>query len=212
MGYVPGQLESWAQIGKGLLSVASDDFTGSFADRDTYRLLMNTLDVERQMAGRDVVNQSLYVWAKTMLPNYILSNLGDRMEMAHSVEGRLPFLDHHVVEAVAKMPVSMKINGMTEKWVLREAARPVITDTVYKRQKHPFMSPPSTVQQNGKLFTMLQDTLRSSLLDGPGIYDRAKVVRLLDAIPTMDPAGRTRMDNMLMWMSSICLLHERLGM
>jgi asparagine synthase (glutamine-hydrolysing) len=147
-----------------------------------------------------------------MLPNYILSNLGDRMEMAHSVEGRLPFLDHHVVEAVAKMPVSMKINGMTEKWVLREAARPVITDTVYKRQKHPFMSPPSTVQQNGKLFTMLQDTLRSSLLDGPGIYDRAKVVRLLDAIPTMDPAGRTRMDNMLMWMSSICLLHDRLGM
>jgi asparagine synthase (glutamine-hydrolysing) len=212
MGYVPGQLESWAQIGKGLLSVASDDFTCAFADRDTYRLLMNTLDVERQLAGRDVVNQSLYVWAKTMLPNYILSNLGDRMEMAHSVEGRLPFLDHHVVEAVAKMPVSMKINGMTEKWVLREAARPVITDTVYKRQKHPFMSPPSTVQQNGKLFTMLQDTLRSSLLDGPGIYDRAKVVRLLDAIPTMDPAGRTRMDNMLMWMSSICLLHDRLGM
>ena len=132
--------------------------------------------------------------------------------MAHSVEGRLPFLDHHVVEAVAKMPVSMKINGMTEKWVLREAARGDITDTVYKRQKHPFMSPPSTVQQNGKLFTMLQDTLRSSLLDGPGIYDRAKVVRMLDAIPNMDSTMRTRMDNMLMWMSSICLLHDRLEM
>ena len=106
----------------------------------------------------------------------------------------------------------MKINGMTEKWVLREAARGDITDTVYKRQKHPFMSPPSTVQQNGKLFTMLQDTLRSSLLDGPGIYDRAKVVRMLDAIPNMDSTMRTRMDNMLMWMSSICLLHQQLEM
>ena len=164
------------------------------------------------MTGRDVVNQSLYVWAKTMLPNYILSNLGDRMEMAHSVEGRVPFLDHHVVEAVARMPVSMKINGMTEKWVLRESARPLITDTVYKRQKHPFMSPPATVQQGGKLFTMLQDTLRSASLDGPGIYDRRKVIQLLDAVPTMDGVMRNRMDPVLMWMSSICLLHEQFRM
>jgi asparagine synthase (glutamine-hydrolysing) len=210
LGFVPSQLEVWSQIGTGLLSVASDDFRCAYETRDTYRVLMNTLDVERQMTGRDVVNQSLYVWAKTMLPNYILSNLGDRMEMAHSVEGRLPFLDHHLVEAVARMPVSMKINGMTEKWVLREAARPAITETVYKRQKHPFMSPPSTVQQNGRLFTMLQDTLRSSLLDGPGIYDRAKVVRMLDAIPAMDGAARNRVDSVLMWMGSLCLLHERL--
>jgi asparagine synthase (glutamine-hydrolysing) len=209
---VPSQLETWAQIGAGLLTVADDDFRARYAERDTFRLLMNTMDVERQMAGRDVVNQSLYVWAKTMLPNYILSNLGDRMEMAHSVEGRLPFLDHHVVEAVAQMPVSMKINGMTEKWVLREAAKPDITDTVYRRQKHPFLSPPATVQSGGKLFTMLQDTLRSGLLDGPGIYDRRKVVGLLDALPTMDAAARTRIDNTLMWMSSLCLLHERLGM
>ena len=212
MGFVPSQLETWKQIGTGLLSVVNDDFRCSFADRDTYGMLMNHLDVERQLAGRDVVNQSLYVWAKTMLPNYILSNLGDRMEMAHSVEGRLPFLDHHVVEAVAQMPVSMKINGMTEKWVLREAARPVITDTVYRRQKHPFMSPPSTVQPGGKLYTMLQDTLRSSLLDGPGIYDREKVVRALDAVPSMDGAARNRMDSVLMWMGSLVLLHDRLGM
>jgi len=212
MGFVPSQLETWSQIGNGLLTVTSDEFRCAFAERDTYRQLMNTLDVERQLAGRDVVNQSLYVWAKTMLPNYILSNLGDRMEMAHSVEGRLPFLDHHLVEAVAKMPVSMKISGMTEKWVLREAARPVITDTVYRRQKHPFMSPPSTVQQDGKLYAMLQDTLRSSVLDGPGIYDRAKVVRMLDAIPGMDVLARNRADSVLMWMGSICLLHERLAM
>jgi len=117
-----------------------------------------------------------------------------------------------VVEAVAQMPVSVKIDSMTEKWLLREAARPVITETVYRRQKHPFMSPPATLQQDGKLYTMLQDTLRSSLLDGPGIYDREKVVRLLDAIPLMDDLARNRADSLLMWMGSICLLHERLEM
>jgi asparagine synthase (glutamine-hydrolysing) len=209
LGFVPSSLENWAQIGAGLLRVVDDDFLAAFRGRDTFRIMLNNLDVERQLAGRDAVNQSLYVWGKTMLPNYILSNLGDRMEMAHSVEGRLPFLDHHVVEEAARMPVSMKINGMTEKYVLREAARPVVTETVYRRQKHPFMSPPATVQTEGKLFGFLQDTLRSSLLDGPGIYDRAKVTGLLDSIPKMDVAARTRSDALLMWMTSICLLHQR---
>jgi asparagine synthase (glutamine-hydrolysing) len=212
LGFVPSNLEAWAQIGSGLLRVVDDDFLATFAGRDTYRVLLSCLDVERQLIGRDPVNQSLYVWGKTMLPNYVLSNLGDRMEMAHSVEGRLPFLDHYVVEEAARMPVSMKINGMTEKWVLREAARDVLTETVYKRQKHPFMSPPATIQQEGRLYTFLQDTLRSSALDRPGIYDRKKVTPLLDAIPSMDLAGRGRADALLMWMTSLCLLHEQLGM
>ena len=67
-------------------------------------------------------------------PNVLVA-LGDRMEMAHSIEGRLPFLDHHVVEVIVSQPVNQKIRGMTEKFVLREAVRDVITDTVYNRQK-----------------------------------------------------------------------------
>jgi asparagine synthase (glutamine-hydrolysing) len=66
-----------------------------------------------------------------MLPNYVQSFLGDCKEMAHSIEGRLPFLDHHVVELARRLPVDQKIRGMIEKLVLREAARPVLTATVY---------------------------------------------------------------------------------
>ena len=212
LGFVPSGLETWAQIGHGLLDVASDSFRETFAERDTFRVMLGSLDIERQLAGRHVLNQSLYVWSKTMLPNYILSNLGDRMEMAHSVEGRLPFLDHHVVEEAVRMPIAMKIKGMTEKYVLREAARPVLTEAVYARQKHPFMSPPATIQQKGALYAFLQDTLRGNALDGPGIYDRAKVAALLDAVPSMDDATRTRTDTLLMWMASLCVLSERLGL
>ncbi len=210
LGFVPSVLESFFQIGTRMLDVTNDEFRNGFADRDTFRVMLGCLDVERQLAGRHPVNQSLYIWGRTMLPNYILSNLGDRMEMAHSVEGRLPFLDHHVFEEAARMPVSMKIRGMTEKYVLREAARAVLIEPVYARQKHPFMSPPATIQQDGRLFTFLQDTLRSSALDGPGIYDRRKVTAMLDAIPSMDPAGRGRADALLMWMASLCLMSERL--
>jgi asparagine synthase (glutamine-hydrolysing) len=212
LGFAPSVMEVWAQQGAGLLGVADADFAAAFAGRDTFRVFLSHVDVTRQLAGRHAVHQSLYVWGKTFLPNYVLSNLGDRMEMAHSVEGRLPFLDHHVVAEAARMPVSMKIRGMTEKYVLREAARPVVTDAVYRRQKHPFMSPPATIQRDGRLYTLLQDTLRGRAIDGPGIFDRRKVAALLDAVPTMDAGARTRADLLLMWIASICLLHQRLEM
>ena len=70
------------------------------------RDFLEGLDVRGQLAGRAPVHQSLYLWSKTMLANYILCVLGDRMEMAHSVEGRVPFLDHHVVELARDLPVS----------------------------------------------------------------------------------------------------------
>jgi asparagine synthase (glutamine-hydrolysing) len=212
LGFVPTIMETWGQQGETMVGLLDDDFKAPFRCRDTFRVLLNHLDVERQLAGRDAVNKSLYIWAKTALPNYILSNLGDRMEMAHSVEGRLPLLDHEVVALVAQMPIAMKINGMTEKFVLREAARPVLTDAVYRRQKHPFLSPPSTLQTDGNLHALIQDTLRGAALETTGLYDRARVAALLDRIPTMDAAARTSVDPALMWITSTCLLHERLGL
>ena len=170
------------------------------------------LDVARQLAGRDPVNQSLYIWGKTMLPNYILSNLGDRMEMAHSVEGRVPFLDHHVVEEAGRMPVNQKIKGMTEKYVLREAVRDVVTDTVYRRQKHPFLSPPATLNPAGKLNAMVQDTLRGTSLASLPFFDQKKVVDLLDRLDTMDEGSRVANDQVLMILVSACVLQDRFGL
>ena len=112
--------------------------------------------------------------------------LGDRMEMAHSVEGRVPFLDHHVVELVAIMPVPQKIRGMTEKFVLREAARPCITDTVYRRQKHPFLSPPATLDPTERLSQIMQDTLRGPVMASLPFFDQRKVIALLDTLPSLD--------------------------
>jgi hypothetical protein len=50
-----------------------------------------------------------------------------------------------VVKTIVRRPVNQKVRGMTEKFVLREAVKDVITDTVYRRQKHPFLSPPATL-------------------------------------------------------------------
>src|SRR5437667_10294534 len=108
-------------------AVLADDFLQGFKAREGFRSFFADIDVQGQLAGRHPLNQSLYLWAKTRLPNYLLVLLGDRMEMGHSVEGRVPFLDHHVVEVMRSQPITQKIRGTTQKYVLRESARDVIT-------------------------------------------------------------------------------------
>jgi asparagine synthase (glutamine-hydrolysing) len=212
LGFVP----SWTEASGGRLfkmqALWSDDFQAELGERQAFGELLDRLDVSGRLNGRAPVNQALYLWAKTFLPNYILTVLGDRMEMAHSVEGRVPFLDHEVVELICQMPVSMKIRGMTEKYVLREAARPVLTDTVYRRQKHPFLSPPATLNPHDRLHEMVHDTLRGSTLERMPFVDRGKVVRLLDRLGTLDAGEQVAIDQILMMLLSGCVLGERLAL
>ena len=209
LGFVPSWIETFSARGVKMRALLSGDFLERFGRRPGYRPLLGEMDVRGQLAGRDAVNQSLYLWSKTVLPNYILTMLGDRMEMAHSIEGRVPFLDHHVVETIRSQPVSQKIRGMTEKFVLREATRDVITDTIFRRQKHPFLSPPATLNPKGKLSTFVQDTLRGPQLTAIPFFDRQKIVDILDRLPGMDEGARVTNDQILMMVVSACVLQER---
>ncbi|CAF1307723.1 unnamed protein product [Adineta steineri] len=89
------------------------------------------------------LHTALCVEQASMLPNYICIHEGDRSEMAHSVEARVPFLDHHLTEYVNQLPPSVKIKYPTEKWILREAMKPYINEELYLRIKHPFIAPPA---------------------------------------------------------------------
>jgi len=209
LGFVPTCLKVFDAQGQQRLGLFGDAFKARFNGRDSARLFLDALDVPAVLDGRDPLNKSLFVWAKSFLPNYILNLLGDRMEMAHSIEGRVPFLDHHVVECLCRVPVSLKIRGLTEKYLLRQAAKPVITDTVYRRQKHPFLSPPVTTAPTERFHQMLQDTLRGAVLASVPFYDQKKVVALLDQLPTMTDAERVGWDPVLMSILSACVLQER---
>jgi asparagine synthase (glutamine-hydrolysing) len=209
LGFLPSWMETFAARSVKLRALLAEGFLGDLSGREPYHALLSGLDVQGQLIGRSAVHQSLYLWSKTMLPGYILTMLGDRMEMAHSIEGRVPFLDHHVVEMIRSQPVSLKIRGMTEKYVLREAARDVITDTVYRRQKHPFMSPPATLNPKAKLHDLVQDRLRGSALASIPFFDQRKVIGLLDRLAGMDEASRVANDQILMFLTSACVLQER---
>ena len=209
LGFVPSWIETFSARSEKMRRLLNGDFLQKFGQREGFRSFMSDIDVRGQLTGREPLHQSLYLWAKTALPSYILTMLGDRMEMAHSIEGRVPFLDHHVVEVIRSQPVSQKIRGMTEKYVLREAARDVISDTVYRRQKHPFLSPPATLNPNDRLNSLMQDTLRGPTLASIPYFDQKKVIGLLDRLETMDEGSRVANDQVLMHLTSACVLHER---
>lgn len=214
LGFVPTWLDTHTGTVLRLRKLYDDDFLNEHVGKDGFAHLFSSIDVPSRLQGRNAVHAALYLWAKTALPDYILTVLGDRMEMAHSVEGRVPFLDHHVAEYLHGVPVALKIRGMTEKYILREAVKDVITDTVYRRQKHPFLSPPATLHPEEELHTLMQDTLRGSAVDVVPFLDRRKVSAFLDGLAEkeMDFGARIVADQVLTLALSSVFLQQGLGL
>jgi asparagine synthase (glutamine-hydrolysing) len=212
LGFVPTWIEALAGNALKFKKLYEPDFWAKFSQRDPYRVFLNQFDLGNQLTGREPAHQSMYIWSKSVFVNYLLRMLGDGMEMGHSVEGRLPFLDHHVVELVCQIPVSWKIRGMTEKYLLREAAKPFITDTIYNRQKHPFLAPPATLKPNDRLYELIQDTCRSSIMALLPFYNQTAVIDLLDKLPEMDSRALTAVDFIIMFLLSACIFQERFGL
>ncbi len=206
LGFVPAFLEAKGSMGHKLCGVLKDEVQTQFAGYDAYEKFLSKFDVEGQLHQRNPVYQSLYLWSKSALSNYILRTLGDGMEMANSVEGRLPFLDHHFFEFARSMPLSMKINGTTEKYVLKEALKPFITETIYKRQKHPFVAPPVSLFATQEAKSLMGDCLSSKAFKSIPFIDQAKVRALIESLPKLSDAERSAMDPvMMMIVSAVCI-------
>jgi asparagine synthase (glutamine-hydrolysing) len=211
LGYVPAALEGFSALGAKLYPLMKPEYRAAGVRANPYSDLLDALEVQRTLRGRDPLNQSLSIWTRSMLPNYLLTFLGDRMEMAHSVEGRVPFLDHHVAEYAAGMPVHHKIRGMREKHVLREAVRDVILPEIYDRQKHPFMSPPAR-DEHDALSQFCSDTLASSAVDDQPFFEPARVRGLMAAVADMAPVDRGAFEGALLRVVSTCVMQERFGL
>ena len=175
LGYAPSWIETFSSRQVKMRPLLDAGLQEKYGASEGNYGILDEVDIRRQLKGRDELNQSLYLWSKTAMAGYILTMLGDRMEMAHSIEGRVPFLDHKVVETIVRQPINQKVRGMTEKFVLREAVKDVITDTVYRRQKHPFLSPPATLSPEDTFNTYVQDILRGPVLKALPFFDQKKV-------------------------------------
>src|SRR5436309_15101134 len=102
------------------------------------------------------------------------------MIMAASIESRVPFLDHHLVEFAAALPPRMKLRGFKTKWILREAVKPLLPPGILTRRKMGFPVPFGQWMR-GAGAGLARAVLLDSRARQRGITDPAAVSRLIDA-------------------------------
>jgi asparagine synthase (glutamine-hydrolysing) len=100
------------------------------------------------------------------------------MAMAHSVEGRYPFLDHRVVEFAFKVPPRFRLNGLEEKYLLKQAAKNVIPRELVERAKQPYRAPISRCFWGDHSFDYVEELLSEQAIRQAGYFDPVKVSRL----------------------------------
>ncbi len=197
LGYVPAFLEAKASLGHLLSAHLRRDFLQVYQGRDAYDELLAAIAPQDQLADRHPVHQSLYLWNKTALSQYILRTLGDGCESTYSVEGRLPMLDHVLFEWVKGLPLNCLLCDCgndsipIDKWLLRNAMQHHLPTSIIERPKHPFVAPPlaDEVFQPGPV----QDAIQAAI-DVHPYFDPSLVRRTIDQMRSATQQARVATD------------------
>lgn len=159
---------------------AKDFYTHEFYDRSclgkdhSFRKLL-----AQNTSIRNLLDKMLYIDTKTWLPDDLLVK-ADKITMANSIELRVPFLDHTVLEYAASLPTDFKLKGFTTKYILKKAFEGRVPDEILYRKKTGFPVPYEKWLSND-----LNEYVNNILLDGKavnrGYFQRSAITGMLDA-------------------------------
>jgi asparagine synthase (glutamine-hydrolysing) len=136
-------------------------------------------DVLRRAGTDDVLNRQLYTDLTVFLADDILVKV-DRMSMATSLETRAPFLDADVMELAFSMPGRLKIRHGERKWILKQAMRGLLPETILNRRKEGFSIPMKNWLRRD-LAPLMRDLLSPSRMAARGLFEPSEVAALIDA-------------------------------
>lgn len=153
---------------------------------DSMRTELTGYDAAEEMVSRlpgdysrwNPLHQAQYLESRFLLPGYILSSQGDRMAMAHGIEGRFPFLDHRLVELAATLPPGMTLKGLVEKHILREATKDILPPSIGSRTKQPYRAPDSLSFTGVGERDYVGDLLSAEAIEAGGFFNPKTVTRL----------------------------------
>lgn len=119
-----------------------------------------------------------YLEMSLFMSGYLLSSQGDRVMMGNSVEGRVPFLDHRVIELAARIPPKFKIHVLEEKYILKRAFENILPPAIAARPKQPYRSPISDCL-NSPSDHLAASLLRPEALRHAGLANPDAIAKLM---------------------------------
>jgi len=155
-------------------AIYSDTVNESYAAFDC--LDAPLVNVER-LRGRHPVHQRSYLDFKLRLSDHLITDHGDKMALANSVEARYPFLDKAFVDFSKQIPPHLKLNGFKEKYILKRIAEGMIPPEIINREKFGFHAPgsPYLLQQN---IEWVNDMLSAERIRRQGYFNPDVIERL----------------------------------
>lgn len=155
-------------------SLFSKDLFASFDDMNS---LNHPVIDTNKLKGLHMMNKRSYIDFKIRMIDHLLSDFGDRMALANSIEVRYPFLDKDLVEFSTTIPADLKLNELNEKYILKETARRFLPETIIDREKFGFVAPgsPYLLQNNVEY---IHDLLSYDLIKRQNFFDADKIEEL----------------------------------
>lgn len=156
-------------------------------DFDAIDFTRHALVDTRRLAGIDPQHQRAYLDLKLRLGDHLVGDHGDRMLLANAVEGRFPFLDRDVADCARRMPPTLKLNGGTEKYLLKQLARAWLPEAIVEREKYAFHAPGSAYLLTQGI-DWVEHLLDPGTIRRQGYFDPKRVEAVVHAARTADAA------------------------
>lgn len=204
LGMIPAFVRAKAGIGMKIHALMEDNQDGMSG------ILNHVFSNEMisTIANFTPLQKSTYLWSKFALGGYILRTLGDGTEMAHGIEGRVPFLDHQLFEVISSMPAQYNFNHGLEKYVLRQAVKKLIPCTTLQRKKQPLLAPPLFLMSTKGLDFILSCVNDLAFQSLPYL-SQPKVKQYFESIKQMDFNQKVAAEPVVMLIITSYLLMKR---
>lgn len=191
-----------------LKRLLSKDLQDAASGRDVIKEFLENIHVDFPQWSH--LAQDQHIEIRTLLSGYLLSSQGDRMLMAHSVEGRFPFLDKDVVALADSLPAAYKLRVLDEKHVVKRASADIVPREILARKKQPYRAPDALSFVAGNAPDYIDEVLSESALKNANVFEPQAVLQLLRKCRARGSDGQfSNTDNMaLVGALSTQLLHR----